>query len=129
MIRRPPRSTLFPYTTLFRSADARGARDRVRRRYERIGAVVEVEHRALGALEDDVAVVVERLPDDRRGVGDVALELVAERVVGLGHRVQVERRVLCERAQCLALLLERGIDLLAQDLLVEEVLDADAEPG
>src|SRR3712207_7351391 len=26
MIRRPPRSTLFPYTTLFRSADARGRR-------------------------------------------------------------------------------------------------------
>src|SRR3712207_7660535 len=25
MIRRPPRSTLFPYTTLFRSADGRGA--------------------------------------------------------------------------------------------------------
>src|SRR3712207_7840345 len=24
MIRRPPRSTLFPYTTLFRSAEARG---------------------------------------------------------------------------------------------------------
>src|SRR3712207_6957002 len=24
MIRRPPRSTLFPYTTLFRSADAKG---------------------------------------------------------------------------------------------------------
>src|SRR2546426_5846289 len=34
MIRRPPRSTLFPYTTLFRSrgiaADARRTRDRVR---------------------------------------------------------------------------------------------------
>src|SRR3712207_8118884 len=27
MIRRPPRSTLFPYTTLFRSARADGARD------------------------------------------------------------------------------------------------------
>src|SRR5687768_18170662 len=27
MIRRPPRSTLFPYTTLFRSADFRGFRD------------------------------------------------------------------------------------------------------
>src|SRR5256885_11604527 len=26
MIRRPPRSTLFPYTTLFRSADRRGRR-------------------------------------------------------------------------------------------------------
>src|SRR3712207_8137825 len=28
MIRRPPRSTLFPYTTLFRSAIAKEARDR-----------------------------------------------------------------------------------------------------
>src|SRR5437870_9025405 len=27
MIRRPPRSTLFPYTTLFRSTDERRARD------------------------------------------------------------------------------------------------------
>src|SRR5437762_6083920 len=34
MIRRPPRSTLFPYTTLFRSEDAKriGERRRVRRR-------------------------------------------------------------------------------------------------
>src|SRR2546427_2455465 len=29
MIRRPPRSTLFPYTTLFRSQDRRGQRDRL----------------------------------------------------------------------------------------------------
>src|SRR3712207_8832817 len=29
MIRRPPRSTLFPYTTLFRSAPSRGAADLV----------------------------------------------------------------------------------------------------
>src|SRR2546430_9936387 len=28
MIRRPPRSTLFPYTTLFRSHDERGSPDR-----------------------------------------------------------------------------------------------------
>src|SRR2546427_8249153 len=31
MIRRPPRSTLFPYTTLFRSRAARGNGRRVRR--------------------------------------------------------------------------------------------------
>src|SRR2546430_7583589 len=30
MIRRPPRSTLFPYTTLFRSVPAQGGRDDVR---------------------------------------------------------------------------------------------------
>src|SRR5690349_23523360 len=32
MIRRPPRSTLFPYTTLFRSHGDRGCRGLVRRR-------------------------------------------------------------------------------------------------
>src|SRR2546430_10820610 len=31
MIRRPPRSTLFPYTTLFRSQDARRQRDHATR--------------------------------------------------------------------------------------------------
>src|SRR5258708_19938119 len=30
MIRRPPRSTLFPYTTLFRSDDTRPMRERIR---------------------------------------------------------------------------------------------------
>src|SRR3712207_7516405 len=34
MIRRPPRSTLFPYTTLFRSLDHDGARERAGRRRE-----------------------------------------------------------------------------------------------
>src|SRR3712207_8519677 len=29
MIRRPPRSTLFPYTTLFRSQERRGAEERL----------------------------------------------------------------------------------------------------
>src|SRR2546430_8343198 len=49
MIRRPPRSTLFPYTTLFRSGHAPEQRERVRpdrfhgrqRRLERVGVVVE----------------------------------------------------------------------------------------
>src|SRR3712207_7336361 len=37
MIRRPPRSTLFPYTTLFRSEDVReeGNADQVRRHHQR----------------------------------------------------------------------------------------------
>src|SRR2546422_8451671 len=38
MIRRPPRSTLFPYTTLFRSLQGQGARARVSvRRARRAG--------------------------------------------------------------------------------------------
>src|SRR2546426_11515561 len=37
MIRRPPRSTLFPYTTLFRSTRAPRQRIRTRRQLERVG--------------------------------------------------------------------------------------------
>ena len=87
-----------------------------------------------------------------RGVGDVGLEPVAVVDVFLDHRVQVEARVRDaavdprsrlrvlagllaqfaplhrEFAQRLLLGLQRGADLGPQDLLVEQVLDADAEP-
>src|SRR3712207_7572445 len=55
MIRRPPRSTLFPYTTLFRSAQLR----------------VAAHHRPLGVVE------LARLVEDR--VGDPELAEVVER--------------------------------------------------
>src|SRR3712207_7040483 len=62
MIRRPPRSTLFPYTTLFRSDDLRGARvlldDALEPRLAvpslrtaRLGHPVGVEHQRAPLLE------------------------------------------------------------------------------
>src|SRR5256885_17129559 len=66
MIRRPPRSTLFPYTTLFRSVPARGARHVLayairgpRGVHHRLHVVAEVidhgeaEHRAVGAVDEE----------------------------------------------------------------------------
>src|SRR3712207_7322547 len=50
MIRRPPRSTLFPYTTLFRSLDQR--QPRVERQVARRAVVVDVL--ALDVLEGEV---------------------------------------------------------------------------
>src|SRR3712207_8567588 len=56
MIRRPPRSTLFPYTTLFRSRIALGHLFDV---HAALGA--EHHQRALGgAIEDDARVVLGR---------------------------------------------------------------------
>src|SRR3712207_8410873 len=56
MIRRPPRSTLFPYTTLFRSAlriEMRRSWDQQRGRWHPVGS--EREHRAiLGASVVDL---------------------------------------------------------------------------
>src|SRR2546428_7534958 len=61
MIRRPPRSTLFPYTTLFRS-QLRGRQQPYgdpHRGYERLGRVARLYHRryGVGPVSDDVPVV------------------------------------------------------------------------
>src|SRR3712207_9307207 len=56
MIRRPPRSTLFPYTTLFRS--------RVRARERRLGVG---ERELVGVLPRSRRLVLRRVGDRRRG--------------------------------------------------------------
>src|SRR3712207_8877859 len=67
MIRRPPRSTLFPYTTLFRSAGV--GQGRVGAGVRRLDPVVGVEL-ALEVLGDLVAVDVGRVLDVVLGVGN-----------------------------------------------------------
>src|SRR3712207_8478388 len=57
MIRRPPRSTLFPYTTLFRSSSLE--QDRLSR-FTHLGEQVEVLHVACADLQDI------RVLDDKR---------------------------------------------------------------
>src|SRR3712207_1629112 len=68
MIRRPPRSTLFPYTTLFRSRqrDRRAANDELRR-----DDAGQAEHRAeaqVDALGQDDQGHAERHDGDDRGL-------------------------------------------------------------
>src|SRR2546422_8555267 len=65
MIRRPPRSTLFPYTTLFRSGAGDGAEVHARLR-DAVVTLVEIERAAdvigLGA-QGDAPAIAERLRD------------------------------------------------------------------
>src|SRR2546430_16994003 len=78
MIRRPPRSTLFPYTTLFRSlAPARSSPAVEWRR--RAGALVSSRHRILPRYgwRDEVRGVPPPVPVLARGRG--------ERDMGRGH--------------------------------------------
>src|SRR3712207_7307691 len=60
MIRRPPRSTLFPYTTLFRSGFSRSRLKRTREVEEEARAELEIVHRDP---------LVRRVDEARREVG------------------------------------------------------------
>src|SRR5688572_32085816 len=65
MIRRPPRSTLFPYTTLFRSHDAAGDAGRLGRDVLEHGGE-QFEDRHLAVAEEQPLVVDEALGVDRK---------------------------------------------------------------
>src|SRR5258708_24033960 len=71
MIRRPPRSTLFPYTTLFRSQTAP---QRLAERRERVGRVVFVRDERADEAED-----LRTVAADRRRRGGVVVARRAER--------------------------------------------------
>src|SRR2546425_8265761 len=78
MIRRPPRSTLFPYTTLFRSGEAQGA-----------VAAAQVEHRSRRAVGE----VAEQ--EQRAGVDGARREDVGGDVEGEGQTQRTD----CERSE------------------------------
>ena len=91
--------------------------------------MVQIEHRALGALEQDVLPVRERVVEELRGVRDVRPELRGVSQVVLDDLVDRHRQPPVDLGQDLVPLLEDDPELLAQDLLVVEVLDADPHPG
>src|SRR5437016_6454278 len=90
MIRRPPRSTLFPYTTLFRSA-RRGAQ---KRRRERRGERVRVPQR-----DGEDVVLCEWTPprELRRGVLRLAGERSEEHTSELQSLTNLVCRLLLEK--------------------------------
>ncbi len=109
-------------------ADGGRAGDGARRGHERIGAVVEVEQRSLGAFEEDEAPLAQRAVDEQGGVGDVGPQPLREDLVARRQLLQLERLGAVDALEPDVLLGERDLDLLAQDLRLEQVLDSDPEP-
>ena len=104
-----------------------GAGGRARRGDERVGAVVEVEERPLGALEEHAATVAEGAVDEERRIRDVRAEARGERLHPVGELLHLERLDAVDPLEQDILLRERGLELLAKDLRVEDVLHADAD--
>src|SRR3989449_1134884 len=109
MIRRPPRSTLFPYTTLFRSVvgDADNAREQAFRH-----AVSHVHAQGLAPFGDDVALV----DDHARQVA-----AVLDRADRVAERLAPERLVVVEReiARIACFVRDRVIDRVLEPLRVD----------
>src|SRR2546425_7675417 len=83
MIRRPPRSTLFPYTTLFRSFDDVQGR--------RQGAGTQHERQVFGvlqrlALQIDLSGAADLIVDDRRLADDALVEHDRHVIVHMASR-------------------------------------------
>src|SRR5581483_7151509 len=107
---------------------AGAAGDRRRRGDERVRAVVDVEQRRVRALEEHALAVAERPVDQQGGVGDVRAEALREALVAGGQLLELDRLDAVDALQPDVLLRQGDLDLLAQDLRVEEILDADPEP-
>ena len=90
--------------------------------------MVHVEQRSLRTLEQHDLALIERVVDVAAGVDDVRADGLGVLHERLDDVVDLDRATVVDLHQKLVLLLERGLDLLAQDRLVEQVLDADAEP-
>jgi hypothetical protein len=89
--------------------------------------VVDVEQGALAALEQHDLVLVERVVEDQRGVGDVRLDLLRVLEHLLHDRGGLDRAAVVELREELVLAFEGRFDLLGEDRLVVEVLDPDAD--
>src|SRR3712207_4663071 len=94
MIRRPPRSTLFPYTTLFRSA--RVVPDELGGRLDLADHLARQEARVRARVGDRLVLLVEALRGRERASGGEAVERV---------RVTLEGGQVVEKLRLLALLL------------------------
>src|SRR2546430_14477526 len=81
MIRRPPRSTLFPYTTLFRSGSGR---DLPQRTACRVAVLLDHQNRGIGALR------VGETWDHCRGTGMSNQLEFSRGAIGEAYRIHVE---------------------------------------
>src|SRR2546430_17397085 len=109
MIRRPPRSTLFPYTTLFRSAEqaAAGEHPPEQRRSARAPHVEEGRESSADPIPPGNAVTVLGPREHPRDRTQVAERACAE--PSRGARPDVEQRDLLEGARRLEVRDEMGV--------------------
>src|SRR5260370_18838689 len=98
MIRRPPRSTLFPYTTLFRSIDACAERSHVRERQHGAGDIHERSEEHTSELQSHLNLVcrllLEKKKNKMKGTSVIFRWLDKRRIVLKTHTMRRHRFVI-----------------------------------
>src|SRR5690554_7685252 len=93
MLRRPPRSTLFPYTTLFRSGETENPE------YSRMTIVVDADDRTLEQIKsqlDKLVEVIQITELDRTNIVDRDLALIDRKSTRLNSsHVRISYAVFC----------------------------------
>src|ERR1039457_5803064 len=116
MIRRPPRSTLFPYTTLFRSVGL-DARDRIDAAHSRLSVAVQEELLATRGDEPEDVVTLRHFRED---VGRALVERG-----GRARRLLEQLRRLAQPPGQLAQHAHGDLRVVAEHLVERRLVDAD----
>ena len=107
---------------------ARAAGDRIGRGDERVAAVVEVEQRALRALEQDVLAAAEGRLDQPGRVVEMVAQALAPARGPASTRASTSKASAPIEPRTQVLVGQDALDPLAQDRRIEQVLHAQAEP-
>jgi ectoine hydroxylase-related dioxygenase (phytanoyl-CoA dioxygenase family) len=117
---------------VFRSDSCTGTRSpgsRVARRHERVRTVIEIEERGLRPLEQHVLPGIERVMNEIHRIGDVGPE---DRQALGQHLVRqligIDGQPVEHSGQHLVAVPQHRVKLGSKDVLVEHVLDSDAQP-
>src|SRR5581483_6808275 len=108
-------------------ARAGAAGDRARRGHERVSAVIDVEQRPLGALEEHALAGAHFLVEQQARVGHVVFELVAKARVAFVNLVEAQRLFFENRLQIKILFFDVALELLAKGIFLEQVDEANAD--
>ncbi len=91
--------------------------------------MVHIEQGALRTLQQDGLTALERQIQFQPGIGDPVLEAVRLTEHLIHHLPRIQCTTVVDLHQDLVLELQRRLDLLGQDLLVEHIGDAHPDPG
>ena len=104
------------------------ARDAIRRGHVRVGAVIDIEHRAVGALEQHALAGVDRLAHERARVAQIREQPAARFFHRVDRLVGLDRFGFEQCFQVGVLLDDIAAELLFEEFEIEQIFESQSHP-